>query len=227
MKKKQFMVFLILMVIAALNACEAGLTSNDSEGKDEFSFSAIYERLNSQQEEINALTGGMTQLSPIPVGTVIAYSGDPEKIPAGWMECNGQSVTVNDYPALYEALGTRYGGVSGVSFNLPDYRGYFLRGWNHGSGNDPDAAARTNADGSPGDQVGSTQDYDWKTFSTYNMEDKDNTHLHGEYIIPKSGWGAEIFGGRWEDTGSGLQFRWDTTSEIRPKNISVVYLVKS
>ena len=56
-------------------------------------------------------------------------------------------------------LGTTFGVGDGSStFNLPDARGEFIRGWAHGSANDPDRAARTNrGDGTTGDVVGSKQ----------------------------------------------------------------------
>lgn len=42
-------------------------------------------------------------------------------------------------------------------FKLPDYRGYFLKGWSHSSGNDANAASRSDAGGGSwaGDNVGS------------------------------------------------------------------------
>lgn len=46
----------------------------------------------------------------------------------GWLECNGQEVSVNDYPDLYYILGNRYGGVPGSTFKLPDYRSKKLMG---------------------------------------------------------------------------------------------------
>lgn len=44
------------------------------------------------------------------------------------------------------------------TFLLPDDRGRFLRGWDHGAGTDPDAASRTDrGDGTTGDNVGTLQ----------------------------------------------------------------------
>ena len=44
--------------------------------------------------------------------------------PEGWLECNGQSTT--DYPLLAALVGP----------NVPDLRGVFIRGWDHGKGID-------------------------------------------------------------------------------------------
>jgi len=40
-------------------------------------------------------------------------------VPAGWMECNGQSVSASEYPDLFAKLGYTFGGYSDT-FNLPD-----------------------------------------------------------------------------------------------------------
>ena len=43
--------------------------------------------------------------------------------PSGWMLCAGQSLRVNDHQALFQMLGTTYGGDGRQTFNLPDLRG--------------------------------------------------------------------------------------------------------
>ena len=50
-------------------------------------------------------------------------------IPTGFLECNGQSVSISTYPALSAYLNFTYGGSapSGL-FQVPDFRGMFLRG---------------------------------------------------------------------------------------------------
>ncbi len=67
-------------------------------------------------------------------------------VPPGCLECNGSAVSRTTYNQLFAAIGTSYGiGDGSTTFNLPDFRGLFIRGWNHGSTNDPDAATRTEA----------------------------------------------------------------------------------
>lgn len=39
--------------------------------------------------------------------------------PEGWIECNGQSLSMMSYQALYSILGSRYGQESGSTFSLP------------------------------------------------------------------------------------------------------------
>ena len=62
--------------------------------------------------------------------------------------------------ALFAAIGTAHGsGAGAAQFSLPDYRGRFLRGVDHGANRDPDASRRTAASGGGnlGDAVGSVQ----------------------------------------------------------------------
>lgn len=44
----------------------------------------------------------------------------------GWLLCDGSSYLQSDYPALFECLGTKFGGDE-TSFNVPDLRGRFLQ----------------------------------------------------------------------------------------------------
>lgn len=96
-----------------------------------------------------------------PIGGVIAFGGTTDKLSGNsfWLLCDGGSYpTDGDYKQLFDVIGYTYGG-SGASFNVPDYRGYFLRGVSAGSNVDPDAAARTLLGSAAANGVGTTQDY--------------------------------------------------------------------
>jgi microcystin-dependent protein len=43
--------------------------------------------------------------------------------PAGWMLCQGQLLPISEYPALFNLIGTTYGGDGVSTFALPDLRG--------------------------------------------------------------------------------------------------------
>ena len=71
----------------------------------------------------------------IPSGTVLYFAG--QSAPAGWLKANGAAVSRTAYAALFAAIGTTYGAGDGRStFNLPDLRGEFIRGWDDGRGVD-------------------------------------------------------------------------------------------
>ncbi len=70
-----------------------------------------------------------------PSGTVVALAG--ETVPYGWLECHGAAVSRQTYATLFAVIGTRYGeGDGSTTFNLPDLRGEFIRGWDAGRGRD-------------------------------------------------------------------------------------------
>lgn len=55
------------------------------------------------------------------VGEIRMFAGN--YAPEGWAICNGASLSVNDYPALFSLISTTYGGDGIRIFNLPDFRG--------------------------------------------------------------------------------------------------------
>lgn len=57
--------------------------------------------------------------------------------PAGFLKCNGAAISRTSYAALFAIIGTRFGSGDGsTTFNLPDLRGEFVRGWDDGRGVD-------------------------------------------------------------------------------------------
>lgn len=64
-----------------------------------------------------------------------------------WLLCNGQAVSRTDYAELYALIGNNFGSGDGTTtFNLPDYRGKFLRGL---GGNSAADVYTTQAEGLP------------------------------------------------------------------------------
>jgi hypothetical protein len=95
--------------------------------------------------------------SPVVTGVIYEW---PAEVPPPWgLECNGALPLISSFPNLYNVIGTRFGGDGVNTFGLPDKRGAFTRGWDHGRGLDPNATTRTgNPLGNPtvvGDHVGS------------------------------------------------------------------------
>lgn len=46
-----------------------------------------------------------------------------EGIPDGWAACDGQLLSIDEHRALFEVIGTTYGGNGRTTFALPDLRG--------------------------------------------------------------------------------------------------------
>jgi phage-related tail fiber protein len=58
-------------------------------------------------------------------------------IPPRRLKCNGAAVSRTAYAELFAAIGTTYGeGDGSLTFNIPDLRGEFVRGWDDGRGVD-------------------------------------------------------------------------------------------
>jgi len=120
-------------------------------------------------------------------GTIIMWP--TSTVPAGYFECNGAAVSRTTYSALFAVIGTLYGPGDGANtFNIPDYRGYFLRGWDHGTARDPDRATRTDSgNGTTGDNVGTKQ-----TGMYYTHTHSANSHNHSASATASSSLGAAV-----------------------------------
>lgn len=55
------------------------------------------------------------------IGEIRMFGGN--FAPAGWMFCEGQLLPISEYEALFNLIGTTYGGDGQVTFALPDLRG--------------------------------------------------------------------------------------------------------
>lgn len=79
-------------------------------------------------------TTAFVQSEGVPVGASIIWNASSP--PANYLEENGASLSTSTYATLFAAIGYTFGGA-GASFNLPDSRGEFVRGWDDGRGVDP------------------------------------------------------------------------------------------
>ena len=65
--------------------------------------------------------------------------------PTDYLYCVGTSVSRTAYSALFAVIGTKFGTASASTFNLPDFRGVFPRGFSDTSTDaytDPDRTTR-------------------------------------------------------------------------------------
>jgi len=134
-----------------------------------------------------------------PVGSLIAQASS--NVPTGYLECDGAAVSRTTYADLYTDIGTTYGvGNGSTTFNLPDLRGEFIRGWDHGKGTDSGRAiASSQAD-----------DYQSHTHSGGSPAVTSGSGLaYGEqYTVSSSSTGSS--GG----------------SETRPTNVAIMFCIK-
>jgi len=187
----------------------------------------------------------------VPAGTVIAYAS--ETVPDGWLECNGfqyDGSTGGKYARLFSAIRKTFGGGNGSpsSFNVPDLRGVFIRGWSNGSSRDPDRSSR-----SGGDHVGSYQSDQYASHghgfsgSGGSTDGANAGHSHEQYgyqanfLRLNPNWGPLFgnceYGLASIQTGGMSQnhshsfnisgsIGLNGGSESRPKNVNLMYVIK-
>ncbi|MEQ8239148.1 MAG: tail fiber protein [Cyclobacteriaceae bacterium] len=171
----------------------------------------------------------------IPVGTIISFAGDTSKIPDGWTICDGRPLLRNEYAALFAVISANWGVGDGLNtFNIPDLRGMFLRGTDLGSMNDPDSDSRFG--GLSSDKVGSSQD---DAFQGHWHEVRSKTSnmpitFPNGGVIGYSGdtppnappIGAAEYQIAKNPIDDGTNGTPRTSSETRPKNAYVNYIIK-
>ncbi|QXI40987.1 tail fiber protein [Pseudomonas xantholysinigenes] len=130
--------------------------------------------VNQGQIDVAALVAELTALrSSTPVGAILPFP--KAEVPAGYLELDGSLQSVVSYPDLATYLGTTYntGSEPAGYFRLPDYRGEFLRGWDHGRGVDA------------GRNIGSQQTGSLQTLDSTNVT-PTVTGLFNATITPES-----------------------------------------
>jgi len=176
----------------------------------------------------------------IPSGVVFPFAGT--SAPYGYLICDGRPVLQSEYPNLFLSIGfshgdgsqnsngTASGFTSATHFNLPDYRGRFLRGVDGLAGVDPDKASRTapRAGGNTGNTVGSVQADSNKLHghSARYSADTDGDNNGGLVIGNQITVGNEPAYTGTPGNTRGQQIGGDGGNESRPKNVNVNYIIK-
>jgi microcystin-dependent protein len=99
---------------AELNALD-GITSTVTE-------------LNYTDGVTSAIQTQIDAIVTMPPGAIINVAMDTA--PSGYLKANGAAVSRSTYSALFSAIGSTFGvGDGSTTFNVPDLRGEFVRGW--------------------------------------------------------------------------------------------------
>jgi microcystin-dependent protein len=140
----------------------------------------------------------------VPSGAVFYFAAN--SAPSGYLEANGAAISRTTYSALFAVVGTTFGSGDGsTTFNLPDLRGEFLRGWDNGKGTDSG-----------------------RTFGSFQADEfKSHTHVYSRALAPGSGQDQA-------GSGSGDAVRHENTNttatggaETRPRNIALLPCIKT
>lgn len=164
----------------------------------------------------------------LPIGAMTMWCA--ETLPSGgWLECDGAAISRTTYSTLFAVLGTRWGqGDGSTTFNLPDTRGLFPRGWNHSSTkaapyNDPNASTRiaSATGGVTGDHVGTLQADDLTSHThTY-------TKPNNPVTLPSPTGGSQSYVTGVTTNQSTGNSPTSGGSETRPINFSIMFIIKA
>lgn len=129
--------------------------------------------------------GGGTAV--MPTGSVLTFAG--ASCPTGYLPADGSAVSRSTFAGLFAVLGITHGqGDGSTTFNVPDYRGRFLRGADGSAGRDPDSSTRSsmNLGGNTGNTVGSVQGHEFYSHTHIqnahnHIQDPHNHYQYGSY----------------------------------------------
>jgi len=190
-----------------------------------------------------------TTVQGVPTGSVFCMA--VATIPSGYKECNGEAVSRTTFAALFAVIGTQYGTGNGSStFNLPDLRGEFVRGFDNGRGvdsgrsiNDPQTSANKSHNHTATTAI-SDPGHFHQSFRSGNAGERQHNSNLTSSNFPSSGTGAgnkneaynivaqsgEANVGRTSNENTGVNASTTTendgSSESRPRNIAMMYIIK-
>jgi len=192
-------------------------------------YSAFYSLSDDAFEISEYVTSASGGGSSVPAGFQSTWPTDT--VPAGYLERDGSAINRVTYAALFAEIGVDYGNGNGTTtFNIPDMRGEVERGWDHGAGNDPDSASRTDrGDGTTGDNVGTKQLSEFGAHYHHQglVADPNAPSLTTRYGIEDTGINATHY-----DTGSTFGGDWAASTsteggnETRGRNVYSMFIIK-
>jgi microcystin-dependent protein len=151
--------------------------------------------------------GGPDPLALVPTGWVGYFAATTP--PAGFLECNGAAISRTTYGGLFAVIGTTFGVGDGVTtYNIPELRAEFIRGWDRTRGVDAGRA------------FGSSQ------------EDAFEQHVHASNTFCYNTPGSQAVNNLYYGTGAsqGTFNTGGATSgsgtETRPRNVALLPCIK-
>lgn len=165
-----------------------------------------------------------------PAGLVAHFARN--SAPSGWLKANGAAVSRTAYADLFAAIGTSFGAGDGVTtFNLPDLRGEFLRGWDDGRGLDAGRANMSTQGDAIRNITGSTKSGNFNGWIA-NGEIKPSDSVGAVRV--KSNGPRVYSAGQPSGTVSVNWFYWEfdasqvvpTANENRPHNVALLACIK-
>ena len=167
----------------------------------------------------------------VPTGSVHLMA--TTTVPSGYLKCDGSAISRTTYSDLFGLIGTAHGSGDGSStFNVPDLRGEFVRGWDDGRGVD---SGRNFASSQ------SDQNEAHNHTATSTVTDPGHFHTTENFVVRPSyseprnlGVGTDGNGNNTGNTDSkttgitvSTTIANDGGTEARPRNIAMMYVIKT
>ena len=181
--------------------------------------------------------GGGSGSGSGPIGSIIYYpSSSP---PDGYLKANGASLNTSTYSDLFSVFGYTFGG-SGSSFNLPDLRGEFIRGWDDGRGADLNQTYTADGGGSNINVTVSSSTRSIGSSQSWSVQNMTGRAVRFNYNLAVISPTPSVFG-VWNSSGSertdgggnnayGLSFnsarQVNSSNETRPRNVALLACIK-
>ena len=168
----------------------------------------------------------------VPSGAVFCMA--VATVPSGYLECNGAAVSRTTFAALFAIIGTQYGSGNGsTTFNIPDLRGEFVRGFDNGKGTDSGrsiASAQSSNNLSHGHSVSASVNDSGHNHAT-SLGNKRVFLVGGSQHVGFGGAGGypgQDFSMSNANTGISVSISQNNAggSEARPRNIAMMYVIK-
>ena len=171
----------------------------------------------------------------VPAGSVFTFATTTP--PSGYLECNGAAVSRSTYASLFSAISTTWGVGDGSStFNLPDLRGQFVRGWDNSAGVDSGRSFASSQTDQNKNHTHTTDSQSLTGTVSHLSGSLANNPGSASGIITKTS-PVSAVGARSSGSANASGISIDAThshtisssgggTEARPKNIALMYIIK-
>ena len=155
-----------------------------------------------------------------PTGSIIMFGGTTA--PAGYVICDGAAIDRTAFSDLFNLIGETFGeGDNSTTFNVPDLRGEFVRGWDSGRGIDS------------GRGFGTTQN-STNLQHSHNITDPGHAHniaavsdTSASVAAGAASAGATPSTGTTDSNTTSITIQNSGDTESRPRNIALSFIIKT
>ena len=187
----------------------AGTSSSDAVNRGQ-----LDNALASENDSLKTIMNSLVKIGDIKASVISANHDN-------WLLCNGQEISRNEYADLFSLIGEYFGAGNGVTtFNVPDYRGKFLRGLGGNAANDIYTAQNEGLPNIVGDFSVSQDRFAESVSGAFYKKESGSGHTHwSEYTAA----GTQVLG---FDASKDDEI-YGASNHVTPENYAVYYFIKA